>query len=78
MADQRRIDMETFGGTGIARRGGYGRGRGRGRVSHYLWWHCFLTVHRQPRGLAGGLFKGYDTVAVCSVDQSPECLFRLS
>jgi hypothetical protein len=30
-AEQRKLDIETFGGTGIARRNNYGRGRGRGR-----------------------------------------------
>ena len=29
-AEQRKVDIETFGGTGIARRNNYGRGRGRG------------------------------------------------
>lgn len=28
-AEQRKLDIETFGGTGIARRNNYGRGRGR-------------------------------------------------
>lgn len=28
-AEQRKVDIETFGGTGIARRNNYGRGRGR-------------------------------------------------
>ena len=54
-AEQRKLDIETFGGTGIARRNNYGRGggrRGRGvrvlchhsvTIPHVLW-------HAQPDG----------------------------
>ena len=39
-AEQRKLDIETFGGTGIARRNNYGRGhgrRGRGVRTCVLW-----------------------------------------
>ena len=34
-AEQRKLDIETFGGTGIARRSSFGRGRGRRGVRRY-------------------------------------------
>lgn len=58
-AEQTRIDMETFGGTGMSERLGQGRRRDRGRVSlprtwvHWqdCWTACFdcrlLATHRQ-------------------------------
>ena len=56
-AEQRKLDIETFGGTGIARRNNYGRGhgrRGRGVRTFVLW--CSLVL-RQAAHLCG-LWRG--------------------
>lgn len=42
-AEQRKLDIETFGGTGIARRSSFGRGRGRRGVSR-----CSCLAGRLP------------------------------
>ena len=74
-AEQRKLDIETFGGTGIARRSSFGRGRGRRGVRR-----CPCLSGRLPVSCtAASLLEGCHVackllIPCCTSLEAAECL----